>query len=84
MTQLNVNAPPPVREHGSGRAAAAGINLITVLIVLGVLAVVVWFLLTGPLQGFMNGGTTNINVNQPAQQQPNVNVNVPPPPASKP
>ena len=83
MGQINVN-PHTVREGGSDRTAAAGINLITVLIVLAVLAVVVWFLLTGPLQGLIGGGTTNINVNVPTQPQPTVNVNPPAQPASKP
>jgi hypothetical protein len=84
MSQINVNAPPPRPDDGGGRAAAAGINLVTVLIVLAVLAVVAWFLFTGPLKAVM-GGSTTVNVNQPAQQQaPNVNVNVPAQPTAKP
>jgi hypothetical protein len=84
MTQLNVNTPTPVSDSGGDRTAAAGINLVTVLIVLAVLAVVGWFLVTGPLQSLI-GGTTTVNVNQPAQQQaPSVNVNVPAQPTAKP
>lgn len=84
MTQLNVNESPSVSRSGGDRTAAAGINLVTVLIVLAVLAVVGWFLVTGPLQS-LTGGTTTVNVNQPAQPQaPNVNVNVPAPPPAKP
>jgi hypothetical protein len=78
VSQVNVN--PSGRETGDtgDRSAAAGINLITVLIVLAALALVAWFLFTGPLRAVGGGGTTNINVNPPAQQQaPNVNVNPP-------
>jgi hypothetical protein len=83
VTQLNVNTP--ATDSGGDRSAAAGINLVTVLIVLAVLAVVVWFLVTGPLQALTSGGGPTVNVNAPAQQQaPNVNVNVPPPPPAKP
>jgi len=81
VSQINVN-PPVVERDGGDRSAAAGINLITVLVVLVVLAALAWFLFTGPLQGMMSGGTTNVNVSQPApaqQQAPNVNVNVPAP-----
>ena len=67
MNQINVN---PSRESAdvvdtSGdRSAAAGINLITVLIVLAVLAVIAWYLFTGPLRvGGASGSQTNINVN---------------------
>jgi hypothetical protein len=80
MSQINVNSPPPaerVQTVDSGdRTAAAGINLVTVLIVLGVLAVIAWYLFTGPLRS-MSGGTsssTNINVNPP---QSTINVNPP-------
>src|SRR5437868_10482002 len=77
MNQINVN---PTHDHvepvdASGdRTAAAGINMITVLIVLAVLAVIVWYLFTGPLRAMStSGGQTNINVN-PA---PTVIVNPP-------
>jgi hypothetical protein len=76
MSQINVN---PAHDHvdtvdGGDRTAAAGINLITVVIVLAVLAVIVWYLFTGPLRAMSaSGGQTNINVN-PA---PTINV-VPP------
>ena len=77
MSQVNVN--PSSRESSSGSSTAAGINLIAVLLVVAALAVFAWFLFTGPLRtmSFGQGGTTNINVNPPAQQQPNVNVNPP-------
>src|SRR6266851_1327989 len=77
MSQININ---PTHDHvepvdASGdRTAAAGINLITVLIVLAVLAVIAWYLFTGPLRAMStSGGQTNINVN-PA---PTVIVNPP-------
>jgi hypothetical protein len=78
MNQINVNPSrdPVVVDDASGdRSAAAGINLITVLIVLAVLAVIAWFLFTGPLRA---GGssTTNINVTNP---QPTQVINVNPP-----
>src|ERR1700716_1601754 len=72
MSQINVN---PGHDHvdvvdSSGdRSAAAGINLITVLIVLGVLAVIAWYLFTGPLRSMGAGGTTKINVT-PAPPRP--------------
>ena len=57
MNQININpgrepveAVDPVDASGD-RTAAAGINLITVLIVLAVLAVIAWYLFTGPLRG---------------------------------
>ena len=62
MSQINVNAPEPLVDSSGDRSAAAGINLITVLIVLAVLAVIAWYLFTGPLRSFA-GGTTNVNVN---------------------
>ena len=83
MNQINVN-PPTERVYepadASGdRTAAAGINLITVLIVLAVLAVIAWYLFTGPLRGLgsaTGGGTTNINVNPPSQPT-SININPP-------
>ena len=75
MSQINVN---PGHDHtevvdtSGDRSAAAGINLITVLIVLGVLAVIAWYLFTGPLRSMGAGGTTNINVN-PAPTTVNIN-----------
>jgi hypothetical protein len=79
VSQINVN---PGHDHAdvvdtSGdRSAAAGINLVTVLIVLGVLAVIAWYLFTGPLRSMGAGGTTNINVN-PAPAPTTVNINPP-------
>jgi hypothetical protein len=68
MNQINVNPERPpvdVVDTSGDRSAAAGINLITVLIVVVVLAVIAWFLFTGPLRNGVGGGstTTNINVN---------------------
>jgi hypothetical protein len=75
VSQINVNPghdPVDVVDSSGDRTAAAGINLITVLIVLGVLAVIAWYLFTGPLRSMGAGGTTNINVN-PAPTTVNVN-----------
>ena len=75
MSQINVNTPEPIeRVEGSDRTAAAGINLITVLVVLAVLASIAWYLFTGPLRA-LGGGQTNITVNP---QPSTVNVNPPP------
>lgn len=74
MSQVNVT---PGSGDGSGdRSAAAGINMITVLIVLFVLAVLAWFLFTGPLR--MGAATPNpvspsnntVNVNNPPANPP--------------
>jgi len=82
VNQINVNPPGVERvesvDSSGDRTAAAGINMITVLIVLAVLAIVAWYLFTGPLRSLgaaTNGGTTNVNVN-PA---PTVNINPPNP-----
>jgi hypothetical protein len=85
MSQINVNAPPPgVEDHidtSGDRTAAAGINMLTVLIVLGVLAIIAWYLFTGPLRSVGSGsGATNINVN-PAPTTINVNPPSAPNPA---
>lgn len=82
MSQINVNSPPPTErvvdtvDTSGDRTAAAGINLITVLIVLAVIAVIAWYLFTGPLRSIGSAGdsTTNVNVNPPA---PTINVNPP-------
>ena len=82
MSQINVNSPPTVEPVDSGdRSAAAGINLITVVIVLGVLAIIAWYLFTGPLHsvGSAGSGQTNVNV-----QPPQTTVNVQPPSGSNP
>lgn len=77
MSQINVNPPPSVEPVDSGdRTAAAGINLITVVIVLGVLAIIAWYLFTGPLRS-IGGGTTNVNVNPPSAPTTTVNINAP-------
>ena len=77
MNQINVNPgrePVDVVDTSGDRSTAAGINLITVLIVLVVLAVIAWYLFTGPLHaiGSSSGSQTNINVN-PAPTTINVN-----------
>ena len=82
MSQVNITRDPAVVDDRGDRSAAAGINMITVLIVLAVLVVLGWFLFTGPLQSVVQPGNTNINVNPPAQQAPaqqapNVNINPP-------
>ena len=80
MSQINVNPEPPRRDSGES-AVAAGINLITVLVVLAVVVALAVFLFVGPLRGVFGGGTTNVNVNPPAKQDqpaaPKVDVNVP-------
>ncbi len=80
MSQININGP----DDQGDRAAAAGINLISVIIILLVVLALAWFLFGGPLHLFgttTNNGGTNINVNPPAQSNPNINVN---PPAQNP
>jgi hypothetical protein len=79
MNQINVNPgrePVDTVDTSGDRTAAAGINLITVLIVLAVLAVIAWYLFTGPLRLGAGNSTTNINVTNP---QPTTSVNVNPP-----
>jgi|SRR3954468_11872232 len=83
MSQINVNPPPSVEpvDTSGDRSAAAGINLITVVIVLGVLAIIAWYLFTGPLRavGSAGSGQTNVNV-----QPPQTTVNVQPPSVNNP
>ena len=80
MNQIDVNSPPPRRDNGES-AVAAGINLITVLVVLAVVVALAVILFTGPFRGVFGGATTNVNVNPPAKQDqpagPKVDVNVP-------
>ncbi len=80
MNQINVNPEPPRRDSGES-AVAAGINLITVLVVLGVVVALAALLFAGPFRNVFGGGTTNVNVNPPAKQEqpaaPKVDVNVP-------
>jgi hypothetical protein len=73
VSQINIHEPAETVDTSGDRTAAAGINMITVLIVLAVLLVIAWYLFTGPLRIGAAGGQTNINVN-PA---PTVNVNPP-------
>ncbi len=60
MSQINVN---PSGTDSGDRTAAAGINFMTVLIVLLVLLAVAWFLFAGPGRAIFGGGTYNVNVN---------------------
>jgi hypothetical protein len=82
MPEININNPAPSSgtvDSGGDRTAAAGINFLTVIVVLAVVAAVLWFLFTGPFRNGFSSGPTNVNVNPPAQQSPPNNVNVNPP-----
>jgi hypothetical protein len=91
MSQINVNSPRPVGE--GDRSTTAGVSVLAVILVVIVALVVFWFVFSG-LFSSPSGGTTNVNVNPPAQQQPaqkdspGVNINVPKvevnPPAQQP
>ena len=72
MSQVNINpSGPSVRDDGGDRAAAAGINFLTVIVVLAVVVALLWFLFSGPVGGLFRGTSdVNINVNTPAQTQP--------------
>jgi len=72
MSQINVNpSGPPLRENGGDRTAAAGINFLTVIVVLAVVVALLWFLFSGSLGGLFRGTSdVNINVNTPAQSAP--------------
>src|SRR3712207_8625080 len=74
MSQVNVNpSGPPVRDDGGDRAAAAGINFLTVIVVLAVVVALLWFLFSGPIRGLFRGTSdVNINVTTPAQTQPQI------------
>jgi hypothetical protein len=80
MGQVNVNRSPDTGD----RSAAAGINFLTVLLVLLAVGVLLWFLFTGPLRT-SGGGTASPPqqqapaVNPPQQQAPNINIEVPQP-----
>jgi hypothetical protein len=79
MSQVNINTPgEPVETVDSpgDRTAAAGINLITVLIVLVVLAVIAWYLFTGPLRSIA-GGSTTVNVQPQPTSSTSININPP-------
>lgn len=75
MSQVNVT-PGTTSETSGDRSAAAGINMITVLIVLFVLAVLAWFLFTGPLRmgaatpGPASPSNNTVNVNNPPANPP--------------
>ena len=60
MNQINVNPQPPRRDDGES-AAAAGINLITVLVVLGVLVALVAVIFWG-LPNWFGSNTINVNI----------------------
>ena len=64
MSQVNVNAPPP-KPSDADRAAAARINLITVLMVLIVTLLICGFLLTEPARATRLSGLA-CHVLQPA------------------
>lgn len=66
MSQINVNPS----GGGSDRSNAAVINMVTVIVVLAVLAVVGWYLFTGPLAALSGQRDVNVNVNVPAKEQP--------------
>jgi hypothetical protein len=74
MSQVNVNTP----GGGGDATGASGVNLVAILAVVIILAVVVWFLLVGPLAGW-GGRTTNVTVNPPATAQPAPTVAAPKP-----
>lgn len=81
MSQINVNNPPPVDE--GSRTAGAGATMLAVILAIVVAAVVGWMLFSGVFSGSGSAGTTNVNVNPPAQSAPaqkdgpSVNINVP-------
>ena len=91
MSQINVNSPRPVDE--SDRSTAAGATVLAVILAVIVVLVVLWLVFSGSFSA-PSGGTTNVNVNPPAQQQPaqkdapSININVPKvevnPPAQQP
>jgi hypothetical protein len=72
MSQVNINpSGPPVRDDGGDRTAAAGINFLTVIVVLAVVVALLWFLFSGPVGGLFRGTSdVNVNVNTPALTQP--------------
>ena len=72
MSQINVNpSGPPVRDDGGDRATAAGINFLTVVVVLAVVVALLWFVFSGPVGGLFRGTSdVNVNVNTPALTQP--------------
>jgi hypothetical protein len=78
MSQININP-----SDSGDRTAAAGLNMVTVLLVLVVLVILGWFLLAGPLRGTFGGGT--YNPNQPVPQVTAApNANPPAEPQAKP
>ena len=72
MSQVNINpSGPPVRDDSGDRTAAAGINFLTVVVVLAVVVALLWFVFSGPIGGLFRGTSdVNVNVNTPAQTQP--------------
>lgn len=66
MTDVNINNPQPSDD----RSTAAGINMVTVLIVLLIVLVVGWYLMAGPGRGALGRPGVDVNINPPAQQQP--------------
>ncbi len=79
MGQININGPD---DHGD-RVAAAGINLIAVIIIALVVLLIAYWFVTGPLHSFGAGGTNiNINpqINVPSQGNPGTNPGAAPQP----
>jgi hypothetical protein len=72
VSQVNINpSGPPVRDDSGDRSTAAGINFLTVVVVLAFAAALLWFLFSGPVGGLFRGTSdVNINVNTPAQTAP--------------
>ncbi len=73
MTDVNINNPQPSND----RSTAAGINMVTVLIVLLIVLVVGWYLMAGPGRGALGRPGIDVNINPPAQQAPSSNQNAP-------
>jgi hypothetical protein len=66
MADVNINNPQPSND----RSAAAGINMVTVLIVLLAVIIIGWFLFAGPGRGILGPANIDVDVNTPSQQQP--------------
>jgi hypothetical protein len=91
MSQMNINSPRPLGE--GDRSTAAGATSLAVVLAIIVALIILWLAFSGRFSA-ASGGTTNVNVNPPAQQQPaqkdapSVNINVPKvevnPPAQQP
>jgi hypothetical protein len=76
MSQVNVNRPADTGD----RTAAAGINLLAVVLGLVVAGALVLFLFMSFGRGGSTGGTGSQPAQQPQQPAPNININPPPAP----